>query len=327
MRRQADTVHLRGTKILVAGGEQALGRTLKSALRRMRFRHILHVRTAREVIQHLGTVRTDLLITRHDLPDLDAWRLTRMIRSGRFCSADLPIVVVSEERPQPVLEAVATEHDVPLVSTADEGKLFEAIDSYLSGAVRPALLVVEDDERIASLISDSLCYGFEIEIRNDGESGLAAWMERHHALVILDLVLPRMPGHEVLRGIMEINSTQPVIILTAHATTDRHQELVLAGAVEFLAKPFQVDELRHTCESVLRYRNLVKTHVQVEQTEKAMHQISNRVHAADYCLSSGKAWIASQHIKGALGVCRRSPPTQEEWDKMAHEFGDRPGGV
>ena len=116
------------------------------------------------------------------------------------------------------------------------------------------------------------------------------------------------------------------LVLTAHATTDRHQELVLAGAVEFLAKPFQVDELRHTCESVLRYRNLVKTHVQVEQTEKAMHQISNRVHAADYCLSSGKAWIASQHIKGALGMCRRSPPTQEEWDKMVHEFADRPGG-
>jgi CheY-like chemotaxis protein len=266
------------------------------------------------------------LITRHDLPDLDAWRLTRMIRSGRFCSADLPIVVVSEERPQPVLEAVAREHNVPLVSTADEGMLFEAIDSYLSGATRSALLVVEDDERIASLISDSLCYGFEIEIRNDGESGLAAWMERHHALVILDLVLPRMPGHEVLQGIMEINSTQPVIILTAHATTDRHQELVLAGAVEFLAKPFQVDELRQTCESVLRYRRLTDTHAEWQDQEKAMHQISNRVHAADYCLSSGKAWVASQHIKGALGMCRRSPPTQEEWDKMAREFGDRPGG-
>ena len=320
------TVHLRGTKVLVAAGERALGRTLRVALRRMGFRHILNVCSAREVIQHLGTVRTDLLITRHDLPDLDAWRLTRMIRSGRFCSAPLPIVVVSEERPQPVLEAIAREHDVPLVSTDDEGTLFEAIDSCLSGAARPALLVVEDDKRIAALISDSLCYGFETEIRNDGESGLAAWSERHHDLVILDLVLPRMSGHEVLQGIMEINSTQPVIILTAHATTDRHQELVLAGAVEFLAKPFQVDELRQTCESVLRYRRLTETHAELQEKEKAMHQLSNRVHAADYCLSSGKAWIASQHIKGALGMCRRSPPTQEEWDKMAREFGDRPGG-
>ncbi|MGH8591255.1 MAG: response regulator, partial [Gammaproteobacteria bacterium] len=239
---------MRGTKILVAAGEQALGRTLRVALRRMGFRHILNVCTAREVIQHLGTVRADLLIARHDLPDLDAWRLTRMIRSGRFCAAAVPIIVVSEDRPQPVLQAIAREHDVPLASTNDEGKLFEAIDSCLSGAARPALLVVEDDERIASLISDSLCYGFETEIRNDGESGLAAWGERHHDLVILDLVLPRLSGHEVLQGIMEINSTQPVIILTAHATTDRHQELVLAGAVEFLAKPFQVDELRHTCE-------------------------------------------------------------------------------
>ena len=112
----------------------------------------------------------NLLITRHDLPDLDAWRLTR-----RFCSAELPIVVVSEERPQPVLEAVAREHDFPDGFNRVEGKLFEAIDRCLSGAARTALLVVEDDERIASLISDSLYYGFETEIRNDGESGLAAW--------------------------------------------------------------------------------------------------------------------------------------------------------
>ncbi|MGH9895256.1 MAG: response regulator, partial [bacterium] len=219
---------MRRTKVLVAAGEQALGWTLRSALRRMGFRHILNVCTAREVIQHLAAVRTDLLMTRHDLPDLDAWRLTRMIRSGRFCSAALPIVVVSEGESHPVLAAVAREHDVPLASTDDEGKLFEAIDSCLSGAVRPDLLIVEDDERIAALIHDSLCYGFETEIRNDGESGLAAWRERHHDLVILDLVLPRMSGDEVLQGIMEIDSTQPVIILTAHATTDWHQELVLA---------------------------------------------------------------------------------------------------
>ena len=98
--------------------------------------------------------------------------------------AALPIGVVSEERPQPVLETIAREHDVPLVSTDNEGKLFEAIDSCLSGAARPAVLVVEDDERIAALISDSLCYGFETEIRNNGESGLAGWRERHHDLVI-----------------------------------------------------------------------------------------------------------------------------------------------
>jgi DNA-binding NtrC family response regulator len=78
---------------------------------------------------------------------------------------------------------------------------------------------------------------------------------------------------KALQGIMEINSTQPVIILTAHATIDRHQELVLAGAVEFLAKPFQVDELRHTCESVLRYRRLTETHADLQEKEKAMHQI------------------------------------------------------
>ncbi|MGI8782579.1 MAG: response regulator transcription factor, partial [Acidobacteriota bacterium] len=180
--------------------------------------------------------------------------------------------------------------------------------------------VVEDDERIAALIHDSLSYGFETETRNDGESGLAAWREHHHDLVILDLVLPRMSGDEVLQGIMEIDSTQPVIILTAHATSSRHQELVLAGAVDFLAKPFQVDELRHTCESVLRYRRLTDTHADWQEKENAIHQLSDRVHAADYCLSSGKAWVASQHLKSALAVCRNRPVSNNEWQRIIGEF-------
>lgn len=324
MGHQATTVQLRGTKILVAGTGEAFAQTLKVALRRVGFRHILNISTAREVIQHLAAVQPDLLISRHALPDLDAWRLVRMIRSGRFCPAGLPIVVVFEGESHPVLAAVAREHDVPLASMDDEGKLFEAIDSSMSGTARPTLLVIfpgpstKEPSAPFGLINDSLCYGFETEIKNDGESGLAAWNLRKHDLVILDLVLPRLSGHAVLQGMIEVNPAQPVIILTAHATTDRHQELVLAGAAEFLAKPFEVDALRHTCESVLRYRDLVKTHAQFDQEGKVMHQISNRVHAADYWLSSGKAWIASQHIKGALGMCRWSPPTPEEWDRRGY---------
>jgi DNA-binding response OmpR family regulator len=180
--------------------------------------------------------------------------------------------------------------------------------------------VVEDDERIAALINDSLHHRFDTEIAYNGQCGLGAWKERHHDLVILDIVLPRMPGSEVLCGIMEINGAQPVVILTAHATPDRHQDLVLAGTVDFLSKPFRVEQLRRTCESVLRYRDLMKTHAQFEETEKVVHQISNRVYAADRCLSVGRAWIASQHLKSALTMCRNAPPNDEEWARLIDEF-------
>ncbi|MGH8652205.1 MAG: response regulator [Gammaproteobacteria bacterium] len=316
----ANAVHLRGTKLLVAGGDQAFGQALKSKLRRLGFRYVITVRTARDVLERLASLRVDLLLTPVELPDLDAWRLTRMIRSGRFGPSVLPIVVVSEEQLRPVWDAMAKEHDVPLVSTEDEADLRETIAICLMGRRKPALLVVEDDERIAALINDSLCHGFEIDIRYDGESGLAAWRQRHHKLVILDLVLPRMSGREVLQGILEINSMQPVIILTAHATNERHQELVLAGAVDFLAKPYEVEQLRQTCESVLRYSELMETCAEFLETEGVIRQITNRVYAADRFLSMGKVWVAVNHLKEALRDQHHVPPTEHEWKKLAREF-------
>ncbi|MGH9197725.1 MAG: hypothetical protein ACRD1T_18530, partial [Acidimicrobiia bacterium] len=195
MAPNANAVHLRGTKLLVAAGDhRAFGQALKSKLRGMGFRYVMTVRTARDVLEHLASLCVDLLLTPVQLPDLDAWRLTRMIRSGRFGPSALPIVVVSDGEPRAVWGAMAKEHDVPLVSTEDEADLLDTIIICLSGRRKRALLVVEDDERIATLINDSLCHGFEIDIRYDGESGLAAWRQRHHELVILDLVLPRMSG-------------------------------------------------------------------------------------------------------------------------------------
>jgi hypothetical protein len=47
---------------------------------------------------------------------------------------------------------------------------------------------------------------------------------------------------------------------------------------------------------------------------------SNRVYAADRCLSVGRAWIASQHLKTALTMCRNGSPNDEEWAKMIREF-------
>ncbi len=321
MAANANAIHLRGTKLLVAAGDhRAFGQALKSKLRRMGFRYVITVCTARDVLERLVSLRVDLLLTPVELPDLDAWRLTRMIRSGRFGPSNLPIVVLSEEQPRPVWDAMAKEHDIPLVSTEDDADLRETIVICLMGRRKRALLVVEDDERIAALINDSLRHGFEIDIRYDGESGLAAWRERHHELVILDLVLPRMSGTEVLHGIMDIERAQPVIILTAHATTERHQDLVMAGAVEFLAKPFEVEQLRRTCEGVLRYSELMATCADFRATEGVMHQITNRVYAADRFLSMGKVWVAVNHLKEALRNEHHMPPAEDEWKKLVREF-------
>jgi DNA-binding response OmpR family regulator len=99
--------------------------------------------------------------------------------------------------------------------------------------------------------------GFSLESVHDGIRGLERARSREHSLVILDLMLPGMPGLEVLRQLRS-SSTIPVIILTARGEEiDRVLGLEI-GADDYLAKPFSPREL------IARLRALVRraTHFQ-----------------------------------------------------------------
>ncbi len=115
------------------------------------------------------------------------------------------------------------------------------------------VLIIEDDAEIASLLETYLGReGYQCEIASDGESGLAAALNRPPALVVLDLMLPQMPGLEVLKKIRKTGTKLPVIVLTARGEdTDRIVGLEL-GADDYLAKPFNPRELLARIKAVLR---------------------------------------------------------------------------
>jgi DNA-binding response OmpR family regulator len=106
------------------------------------------------------------------------------------------------------------------------------------------MLVVEDEARIRSFLARALeIEGFNVDVVADGEQGLDAALTRDYELMILDLLLPGRDGLDVLRELHERRSELPVLILSARtdlATKLRGFEL---GAVDYLAKPFSLDEL------------------------------------------------------------------------------------
>ena len=114
------------------------------------------------------------------------------------------------------------------------------------------ILIVEDDQEIASLLETYLGKeGYQCEIARDGEAGLAMALARPPALVVLDLMLPLLPGIDVLKKIRR-NSRVPVIVLTARGEDkDRIAGLEL-GADDYLPKPFNPRELAARIKAVLR---------------------------------------------------------------------------
>jgi DNA-binding response OmpR family regulator len=119
-------------------------------------------------------------------------------------------------------------------------------------AMSPTILVIEDDPKTAHLLALYLRReGFRAFTAGDGQEGLRLAREHDPALVILDLMLPRLDGWEVCRRLRRISEV-PVIMLTARGEEiDRVSGLTL-GADDYVVKPFSPKELMARVRAVLR---------------------------------------------------------------------------
>lgn len=118
----------------------------------------------------------------------------------------------------------------------------------------PVLLVADDDEDILALVQLRLARsGFEVVVARDGEEALRLAQEKLPDLAVLDWMMPKATGVEVLRAIRADASTAdiPVVLLTARASESDIEEGVAAGADDYIAKPFSPQELASRVQAIL----------------------------------------------------------------------------
>jgi len=117
----------------------------------------------------------------------------------------------------------------------------------------PKVLLVEDDESIAAALKDGFEYeGFGVVHAADGEQGLRMASGESPDLIILDVMLPKMNGHDVCRQIRKDGNNVPIIMLTARGQEiDKVLGLKL-GADDYVTKPFGFMELMARVEALLR---------------------------------------------------------------------------
>lgn len=106
------------------------------------------------------------------------------------------------------------------------------------------ILIVEDEEKIARFVELELVHeGYEVIKAFDGRTGLDLALSEHADLIVLDVMLPRLNGLEVLRRIRKEGNTVPILLLTARdAVMDKVSGLD-AGADDYITKPFAIEEL------------------------------------------------------------------------------------
>ncbi|MEO1093514.1 MAG: response regulator transcription factor [Cyanobacteria bacterium J06638_28] len=119
--------------------------------------------------------------------------------------------------------------------------------------MKPKILLVEDEEKLAKFIEMELGYeGYDVTVANDGLSGLMAARDSEPDLVLLDWMMPGLTGVEVCRRLRSTGFKEPVILLTAKDDVSDRVAGLDAGADDYVVKPFSIEELLARVRAHLR---------------------------------------------------------------------------
>jgi FixJ family two-component response regulator len=115
-----------------------------------------------------------------------------------------------------------------------------------------SVLIVDDEKNIRLTLALALeKLNIPVDTANDGDEALRKLTEKSYALLLLDLRMPGMDGLEVLRRVPEIRPEVKVVIITAWGSIEIAVEAMRLGAVDFLQKPFDADDVRELVSSLL----------------------------------------------------------------------------
>lgn len=144
----------------------------------------------------------------------------------------------------------------------------------------PNILVVEDDEALEALLAYNLeKEGYKISVARDGEEALLLVAEGQPDLIILDWMIPKVPGIEVCRRLRARNETKniPIIMLTARTEESDRIRGLDTGADDYLNKPFSIAELKARIRAVMRRIRPALADDLVKYSDLEMDRVSHRV--------------------------------------------------
>src|SRR5438552_1116735 len=126
------------------------------------------------------------------------------------------------------------------------------------------ILLIEDDPGIVMTLRRVLSEeGHEVEVETGGDNGLLRAREGAFDVVITDMKLPGMSGLDLVRELHRVQPRLPIILITAHGTTETAIEATKAGAYDYLLKPFEIPELIELVEKAVGSRRLMTEPVDV----------------------------------------------------------------
>ncbi|MGC8908428.1 MAG: sigma-54-dependent transcriptional regulator [Desulfomonilaceae bacterium] len=129
------------------------------------------------------------------------------------------------------------------------------------------LLVVDDEPSMREFLEIMLSQeGYDVASAASGEEAIDLFKSAEPALVLTDVKMPGMSGLDLIKRIRRLNSTVPVIVITAFASAEDALRAVREGAYDYISKPFQLDDLRIVIRNALEVYRLRKENLELRQS-------------------------------------------------------------
>jgi heavy metal response regulator len=179
------------------------------------------------------------------------------------------------------------------------------------------ILLVEDEEKVARFVERGLvAERFAVDVAADGVSGLELADTYNYDLMILDLMLPRMEGSEVLRRVRLSNRNIPILVLTARDALADKVEHFEAGADDYLTKPFAFAELLVRVKALLRRGPVTRSSV-LRVGDLELDRLSQQVKKAGKRVElTSKEYALLEYLMAHAGqVLSRTMIIEHVWDQ------------
>jgi len=179
------------------------------------------------------------------------------------------------------------------------------------------LLIVEDDRKLAEFVARGLrAESFAVDIAADGLVGQSCIESVQYDLVILDLMLPRVSGTELLRLVRRSYPALPVLVLTARDATEEKVKHFEAGADDYLTKPFDFAELVVRVKALLRRIPVERTDVILVsnlEVNRLTHQVRRGGQSIE--LTSKEYALLEYLLSSPSRVFSRTMILEHVWDQ------------
>ena len=140
------------------------------------------------------------------------------------------------------------------------------------------ILIVEDDRMMADYVSDGLRRsGFVCTHAADGEEGLVAVLHGGYDAVVMDIMLPKLDGLEIIRRARAAGVRTPIIVLSARGSVEAKVTGLEAGGDDYLAKPFSITELVARVQALLRRASATPEATALREADLEVDVVTHRV--------------------------------------------------